>query len=709
MKRVVGLWSALVLAGGLCAAENKIAVTQIPHLVKFVKNKQIASLLADLAEFSIRLLEWNDTDRQSVLGVQRKVKDETYAQEWGANLDYTPGTLEQVVNLTSEGYASLRSPRLVRVLVADSISVEQKPAQLELVEGTGIPVPFLFRNAGTQPVRIAVKAVGTGVSVEPVQPQLRARQTLGLRLTFTANSKQAGPVQLRIEAGSAHQEIELPARVWGSRRLRVQVRDERGQQTPARIYLTGADGRPYAPPGVIHRITNGDYHQPFGGEYYFHTAGDFEAVLPAGPAEIEVIKGFEYTPVRRTADLTTADASVVISLEHPFDMAAKGWYSGDVHIHPNLFGDRLISPPDVLLMAKAEDLNVSNLLICNDESARVNDLDRFQGAPHRLSGDRYILYWNEEMRNLRLYGHMGFLKLKTLVEPLFVGWPGTPEPYDYPPNYMQAEKAKKQGASVTYVHPGLPSEYPVDIALGVADTIDAMCQGDEEKLTADWYRLLNCGFKCPISAGTDAYLNIPYHLIPGAGRVFVQAGPQLTYDRWIEAYAQGRSFATNAPLLTFTVNGKGPGEEIQLGANLQRVRVEAMALSHVPMQQMEIVVNGRTVAAKKATGDARRIEMKESITLTGSSWIAARVRGTGHRLVPNDKELFAHTSPVYCYRQGKAIRSRSDALFFVGQIDGLIQEVNRRGHFAKQGQKEEALTLFRRAQQVYRQRATEGE
>ena len=32
--------------------------------------------------------------------------------------------------------------------------------------------------------------------------------------------------------------------------------------------------------------------------------------------------------------------------------------------------------------------------------------------------------------------------------------------------------------------------------------------------------LVNCGFRCPISAGTDTFLNIPYHLIPRAGRVF---------------------------------------------------------------------------------------------------------------------------------------------------------------------------------------------
>jgi hypothetical protein len=458
----------------------------------------------------------------------------------------------------------------------------------------------------------------------------------------------------------------------------------------------------------MQRITNGDYRQPYGGEYYFHTSGEFETVLPAGTAELQVVKGMEYAPVRRAVNLAKSDASLTIRLANPFSMAAKGWYSGDVHIHPNLFGDDRIQPADVLFMAQAEDLNVSNNLICNDESEPVNDLDRFSGGPHPLSTARYILYWNQEMRNLRLYGHMAFLRLKSLVEPYMVGWPGTSQPYDFPSNYEQALKAKRQGAVVTYVHPSVPSEYPVDIALGVAETIDVMCQGDEERNAEDWYRLLNSGFRCPLSAGTDTYLNIPYHLIPGAGRIYVETGPTLTYDAWIDAFQKGKSFVTNAPLLTFSVNGQGAGADIPLAGGPQKVRVEASAVSHVPMREMDIVVNGRSVLSRKASGDRRRIEIKDSLTVDGSSWIAVRVRGDGHRLIPNDRLLYAHSSPVYCSVPGKPLRVRADALYFVDQIEKSIEEIHRKGLFSQPGQKDEIISLFRKGQQVYRQRAEEA-
>ena len=361
----------------------------------------------------------------------------------------------------------------------------------------------------------------------------------------------------------------------------------------------------------------------------------------------------------------------------------------------------------MLQIAQAEDLNVSNLLVCNDPSGFMNDLSRFEGKPHAISGPRYILYWNEEMRNLRVYGHVGFLNLKRFVEPSWFGWPRSPFPYDYPSNYNQAKAAKEQGGVVTYVHPGLPSQYPVDIALGAADTIDVMCQGDEEKNTVDWYRLLNCGFRCPISAGTDCFLNVPSHLIAGAGRLYVETGGALSYDRWIKGYLKGNSFASNGPLLTFSVNGRGPGSELQAAAGPLRVEVKAEAVSHVPMQSLEVVVNGRTVLRREAT-DPHRIALTEPLTLERTSWVALRARGPAHRLVPNDTALYAHTSPVYCQLGDERPASKEDALFFVGQIDKLIANVERHGEFQKLEHREEVIRLFRKGQDVYRKIAAEG-
>ena len=50
------------------------------------------------------------------------------------------------------------------------------------------------------------------------------------------------------------------------------------------------------------------------------------------------------------------------------------------------------------------------------------------------------------MRNARLFGHMAFLNLKSLVEPLYTGFRETQWTEDYPANYVQAAKAKAQGA-----------------------------------------------------------------------------------------------------------------------------------------------------------------------------------------------------------------------------------------------------------------------
>ena len=686
---------------------KEIPTTWIPHLVKSVQNKETAPHLSHLAEFAVKLLQWSDTDRQSVIAALRMVKGETYAQQWGKSLDYSPLSLSGVIDLMSEGYWSLESPRLTRIQVGEEISVLQKPDRVDLLRSVPTPLPFVLKNLRKAEITVRVGrnwGGGTSTSIE-----LRAGQAFGIFLDLSAEEVEEDGIGVVVEVEPLRKMIPMPVRLWEPASLRVRLLDERGLSAPARVYLTGPDGRAYVPDGVLPRVTNGDYGQPFGGDYFFYTGGEFEVELPAGQALLEAVKGIEYTPVTKKVQISPGQTNrLEIELEKPFDMDRRGWYSGDVHMHPNSLEDRLIEPNDVLLIAKAEDLDVCHLLTTNSDTAVINDRDRFEGKPHALSDEDLILYWNEEVRNLRLYGHIGLLGLKEFVDPAYTGWPRTPYPYDYPPNYNQALAAKKQGAAVTYVHPSLPSEYPVDIALGAADTIDVMCQGDEERNTADWYRLLNCGFKCPISAGTDSALNIPYHLIAGAGRVYVQMEPKLSYEGWIEGYKQGRSFATNAPLLHFSVNEKGPGEEIHWQSGSLELKVRAEATSHVPMERMDLVVNGRVMASQKAEREGTLIRMRESLTIADSSWVAVRVRGKAHKLLPNDKALYAHSSPLYCYRSKRGIRFREDALYFIEQIDRLIQKVEDKGLFEDSAEKQKVIDLFRKGQTVYQRIAAEA-
>ena len=683
-------------------------MTQIPQIARFARDREVADRFAGLAEFSIRLLQWKATERPPVIKAQRWLKSEIYKQTPLGGGAKTP-TLAEAIRMAGDGYWALESPHLVKVEVGEDIEAIEIPRELRLIGGKPYPLPVVLRNGGDSPLTATLKTASRQAS-EATTLRLRPGEAAGTYLRLHTEAGSEAMPSLEVRAQDRTKPIPLEGSVVSAGRLTVQVLDEEGLVTPARIYLTGSDGRAYRPAEALARVSNADYGQPFGGDYYFYSGGDFQVDLPPGEATLEVVKGFEYQPVSRAVAIAPGGSSTAeVRLQKPFDLRRQGWFSGDTHIHPNVYDDRLMRPADVLLIAKAEDLNLPQLLVCNDVSSHINDRQYFQGRPHRLSEENTILYWNQEMRAGDVNNHVGYLGLKTLVQPAYVGWPRTLFSFDYPPNYQMGLAAKAQGAFVTYVHPGLPSQYPVDIALGAADTIDVVCQRNEDINTEHWYQLLNCGFQCPISAGTDAFLNTPYHLTAGAGRVYVRAGSLLTYEGWLKAYREGRSFATNGPLLKFRVNGKEAGEEIRWEAGSLPLEIEAEAVSHVPMTRMDLIVNGQVAASQEAEGGGKLIRLNWEMEISDSAWVAVRVYGNPHKLIPNDTSLYAHSSPVYCYRGDRRIAFRESAAFFVGQIDQLIHRLETQGVFRDSADKEAMFQLFRKGQQVYRKIEAEAE
>ena len=250
-------------------------------------------------------------------------------------------------------------------------------------------------------------------------------------------------------------------------------------------------------------------------------------------------------------------------------------------------------------------------------------------------------------------------------------------------------------------------ELPVDLALGSVDAMDVMSNSNEDGSTPYWYRLLNTGLRCAISAGSDSFTNRRHHWIPGGHRVYVYTGDSLNADDWVENFRKGRSFATNGPILRFTVNGKLPGDTLELQSGDQ-IKVEASAKSFVPMNRLEIVVNGEIVATARAGGDGKSVSLAKEIPVAEGSWVAARVRGDFHRLLVNDTDLYAHTSPVYLTVDGKSVSRKEDGQFFVEWVDQLIARVQKRGRYASDAQREEVVTLFKKGRAYYEKVAAEG-
>jgi hypothetical protein len=638
----------------------------------------------------------------------------------------------------------LRTPDLFRAVVSDSgIAWENRPETLIVSQNRIFNLPLLIENRTAGRIEIQARFLpASGIAaLESTFPPavLEGNSTAAYFVEVLESQTGASAGRLSFQAGARKLEAKVPLDVRPLVRLRVRLEDEDGTPTAARVYLTAADGLAYTPLGHISRIT------AMSSEYYFHAGGSFEIELPSGPTLIEASRGLEYELARAEVSLQPGKPQEArLRLKRWENMAARGWHSSDAHIHANYTAShhQVVTPQDARLQALAEDLNNANMMVANSGSSFLHDLFHFEGKPHALSGPNHLLFWNEEMRNAGPYGHMCFYGLKQLVYPLYTGFAGTPFWEDYPPNYTQARNAQQQGGAVTYAHPiagvairgssprleplgrlyppvapvtfenASVAELPVDLALGQIDALDVFSNSDEIGSMEIWYRLLNCGFRLAVSAGSDSFTNVVDHYTPGGGRVYVHAGERLNYEEWVRAYKQGRSFGSNGPMLFFTVNGKEPGEEIRAKGGSAAVRVSARVRTRVPIEKVEVVVNGLVVASRDASGagsaapaaPVNEVTLDEEVVLDRSSWIALRAYGPWQRLVLNDLQTFAHSSPVYVYLDDKPIASREDLRFYIDWIEKLITRVKTRGRFASGARRQEVAGLFTKALEQYQQR-----
>lgn len=483
----------------------------------------------------------------------------------------------------------------------------------------------------------------------------------------------------------------------------------------ARVSIVGPDGKPVAPTGAAVRKTAR-------GESYFYADGSFDVVLPPGRVRLSVSGGIETIPQTVTVDAGTTP-ELTVRMRRWIDLADRGWYSGDSHVHLHTGGPIGVTVADALVAARAEGVNYVNLCASNNLGDDVRDAELITGKPHPASTDRHLLVFGEEMRST-IYGHMQFFGINRLVEPQYTGFDGTPNRHDFPANHAAAAEAVRQGGLVTYGHPafagqpfpfgkdltqgsGAARELPIDAVLGVVHAVDLMSYNSDEETSSElWYRLLNCGLKLPACVGTDALLDQSTDPLGGA-RVYVKTAGPLTMRGWLDGLKAGRTFVTNGPVPTLTVNGKTPGETCEL-TEAGTVRVKARVESNVPVHTIDVIVNGKVaaheeVAAGQQAGASVR-ELDVEVPVVRGSWVALRVRGADHPSV-FDGPAWAHTSPVYVRVAGKDVSSREDAEYFMNWIEHMLKVVAARNHYANAEDRRQVEALFRKAQDEFRKMA----
>ena len=514
----------------------------------------------------------------------------------------------------------------------------------------------------------------------------------GARILFISNRGGNTELWLRDVVGGAQYKVEIGERRYLKLmgRLDLRVLDASGKPVAARVAVLGEDRRAYAPDDAwLHADDGFDRSKSPFETHYFHTNGTSQLTVPAGSISVTLWRGLENRIEKRTvpvgADRSTPLTIQLRPLALPADWSAK-WLSGDVHLHMNYGGLYRATPATLVKQAAAEDLDVAFNLIVNKEQ-RIPDIGHFSTAPDEASTPAVLLSHGEEFHT-SYWGHLGLLGLRDhYLLPVYAGYANTAVASLFPTNGAIADLAHAQGALVGYVHPFdvlpdpakdpvLTNTLPVDVALGKVDYYEVVGFSDHLSSATVWHRLLNCGFRLSAAAGSDAMTNFASLRGPvGINRVYVltDASPASDAARmatWLAGLRAGRTMATNGPLLGLTVEDRQPGEEIALGEKGSSLRFKGFMRSSVPVDHLEIVMNGKVVRTIRTPGDRLSADFEGTVPATGTGWLLVRAWNDG--AVPEIFDIYpyATTSPVFFHSgQPSAPRCAADADYFIAWID----------------------------------------
>jgi hypothetical protein len=478
-----------------------------------------------------------------------------------------------------------------------------------------------------------------------------------------------------VDTGRVRVSLADPGKNW----VHVTVLDDdTGKPVPCRVHFRSPEGIPFQPHGHHNQVNSNldTWHIDVGGDVrlgqitYAYIDGECQGWLPRGEVVVDVARGFEYEPLRERVNIAPGQRELTLRLKRWTDMNAKGWYSGDSHVH-------FLSSQGAHTESMAEDLNVVNLLQSQWGSLFTNTED-FTGEPSVSRVGDNIVYVSQENRQ-HFMGHMILWGLKKPIMPWCSDGLGEAEIGGTMEVTLSdwADQAHAQGGYVVNPHFPNPNGEPAAlVATGRLDAVEMIRQAQFNH--EEYYRYLSCGYRLPLVGGTDKMsADIPV----GLYRTYANLGDDLefTYDNWCQSVVRGRTFLSGGPIIHLSVDGHEIGDTVKLSGP-GTVEVEAWAESVLPLGTLQIVQNGRVVASAESAGGTRRLEVKEKLRVDGHTWIAARTGGPGYygtaHLDVWRRGVFAHTSPIYISSGGDwEMYDKATAQYMLTMIEGDLSYI----------------------------------
>jgi hypothetical protein len=508
-----------------------------------------------------------------------------------------------------------------------------------------------------------------------------------------------------------------------------QVHDLAGLPTMAAFVIRDTQGRIY--PMQSKRLEPDFYFQP----QIYRADGETEP-LPAGTYTVTCSRGPESVPEMQTLTVSPTHHTIFYNVQRWVDPMARGWFSGDDHIHASgclhyLKPTEGVTPESMQRHTMGEDLKIG----CSLNWGPGFDFQKqfFCGYVDRVSQYPYLIRQDVEVSGFGSSesGHLCLLRLKEERPPGGI-WP------TFGLNTLRWAKA--QGAICGAAHSalglegsvgrvagddgpnGLPdydiprydgigaNEFIVDVTQTVpgvdgkpvpaVDFIATMNTDRRLELNM-WYQVLNCGFRPRASGETD------FPCLSGArvgkGRVYVKLDGKITFDDWCDKLRDGRSYVTDGTshLMEFTAAEIGAtnnsvavgehGSELRL-AKPGIIRLQVIAAErqlNTNAVALEVVVNGYPVASKMISSQGGEQEVSFEVPIEKSSWVALRT-------FPS-----AHTNPIFVLVDGQPIRASKRSAEWC--LRGVDQCWISKEHAYLGGEKEQARAAYEHARQAYQQ------
>ena len=217
-----------------------------------------------------------------------------------------------------------------------------------------------------------------------------------------------------------------------------------------------------------------------------------------------------------------------------------------------------------------------------------------------------------------------------------------------------------------------------------------------------YYRYLNLGLKLPISAGSaSGVLESPV----GYNRLYVHMGSNFSYSEWFRGVKAGRAFATNGPMLFFSIDRRELGATLEAPAGQKfQGKASLNVISQAALDRAEILYNGEIIHEFSA-GGASELTQEFDISIDKSGWIAARAFEKNEETV-----RFAHTNPIYIEIGSPMKPHRDAAQYYLDWCRELLAaSAADKERYETDEQREEVESLYRRAIAFYRDMAASAE